>query len=131
MLGISATAIAFIVGILADPASALGINCRGSGLCNSLEPDLSDMMQMIDGHLDPNHGYIDGATIACEQSLCIFVKGNANPLFSNDVMPLLNRLYNHGCRVCGSVPFNTNNDPSDGILVSNYVLNMPCTGLCP
>ena len=49
------------------------------------------------------------------------------------VRMLADKILEHGCKTCGSVPYNFlegNNDPAPGILTFNYVKNPSCTGGC-
>jgi hypothetical protein len=148
---------------------ALGINCRGSGLCGlaTLENKASvgivqlwhDVLANTDK--DPNTVYNSGDHIVCigtsvpitigasasggvdglegELSLesnfqigtggvCLFPQGASLTL--GKIRDLVDALGNHGCSTCGSVPIHFvdegSNDPSSGILTSNYVGNPFC-----
>ncbi|KAK6072578.1 hypothetical protein SCUP234_09128 [Seiridium cupressi] len=159
----------------ADPMNprALGINCRGSGLCDlaTLENHSGvrivqlwhDVLQATDK--DPNTVYNSGDHIVCigtsvsitvgasvsgevegiggELSLesdvsigtggvCLFPQGASLTL--GQIRDLIDALGDHGCATCGSVPIHFvdqgSNDPSSGILTSNYVGNPYCGGNC-
>ncbi len=146
---------------------ALGINCRGSGLCdyatlNSGTRILQlwhDVLQATDK--DPSTVYNSGDHIVCVSSstkltigasasatyegvggsvslssnvnigtggVCLFPQGASLTL--GQIRALVDALGNHGCVTCGSVPINFvdqgSNDPSAGILTSNYVGNPYC-----
>lgn len=154
-----------------DPMNprALGINCRGSGLCGlaTLENHSGvgivqlwhDVLAATDK--DANTVYNDGEHIVCigttvsitvgasvsaevegiggELSLetdvsigtggvCLFLQGASLTL--SQIRDLVDAIGNHGCTTCGSVPIHFvdqgSNDPSSGILTSNYVGNPYC-----
>ncbi|KAI4860320.1 hypothetical protein F4820DRAFT_461812 [Hypoxylon rubiginosum] len=158
-----------------DPLNprALGINCRGSGLCDfaTIENHSGvrilqlwhDILQATDK--DPGTVYNSGDHIVCigtsatvtvgasasaevdglggELSLssdisigtggvCLFPQGASLTLAQ--IRDLVDALGNHGCATCGSVPIHFvdqgSNDPSSGILTSNYVGNPFCGGNC-
>ncbi|KAI0382696.1 hypothetical protein F5Y04DRAFT_287746 [Hypomontagnella monticulosa] len=176
--GLFASALALPAGMSANPADplnprALGINCRGSGLCGlaTLENHSGtrilqlwhDILAATDK--DPNTVYNSGDHIVCvgtsatitvgasasaevdgisgELSLssdvsigtggvCLFPQGASLTLAQ--IRQLVDALGNHGCATCGSVPIHFvdqgSNDPSSGILTSNYVGNPFCGGNC-
>jgi len=178
---IALTAAGLASSVLAMPAStslntanpltsrALGINCRGSGLCPlaTLENHSGvrilqlwhDILAATDK--DPNTVYNSGDHIVCvgtsvsitvgasagaevegisgEISLstdvsigtggvCLFPQGASLTL--QQIRDLVDALGEHGCATCGSVPIHFvdqgSNDPSSGILTSNYVGNPFC-----
>ncbi|KAF3912463.1 hypothetical protein ABW20_dc0104293 [Dactylellina cionopaga] len=115
-----------LVAILASSStiSALGINCRGSpasaGNCR-----MNDIIAAAT-RLDPNRQYNNGDHIVCcstlaGNGLCAFYQGISGSRAGSTVLPLLQRLKDHNCQVCGSVPigFPGSNDPKDGILTVN------------
>ncbi|KAH6647600.1 hypothetical protein BKA67DRAFT_662374 [Truncatella angustata] len=168
----------FSASTLALPADdlnprALGINCRGSGLCPlaTLENHSGvnilqlwhDLLKATDK--DPNTIYNSGDHIVCvgtqskvtvgasasaevegiggELSLesdisigtggvCLFPQGASLSLAQ--IRELVDAIGGHGCATCGSVPIHFvdqgSNDPSSGILTSNYVGNPYCGGNC-
>ena len=71
-----------------------------------------------------------------EGGICLFAQNlKQGPLTLSGVRLLVDKLLEHGCGTCGSVPVhfvdqNGNNDPSDGILTFNYVAHPYCTGNC-
>ncbi|KAI0138582.1 hypothetical protein F4776DRAFT_662955 [Hypoxylon sp. NC0597] len=173
-----ASALALPTDISANPSDlmnprALGINCRGSGLCPlaTIENHSGtrilqlwhDILAATDK--DPNTVYNSGDHIVCvgtsvsitvgasvgaevdglsgevsletEASLgtggvCLFPQGASLTLAQ--IRELVDALGNHGCATCGSVPIHFvdkgSNDPSSGILTSNYVGNPFCGGNC-
>ncbi|KAI8635120.1 Kp4-domain-containing protein [Xylariaceae sp. FL1651] len=142
-----------------DPR-ALGINCRGSGLCGlaTLENHSGvrilqlwhDVLAATDK--DPNTVYnagdhvvasaemdgIDGKlSLKTEASIgtggvCLFPQKASLTLAQ--IRALVDALGEHGCSTCGSVPIHFvdqgSNNPSSGILTSNYVGNPFCDGNC-
>ncbi|OTB01348.1 hypothetical protein M426DRAFT_14510 [Hypoxylon sp. CI-4A] len=176
--GLLASANALPAGMSPNPADplnprALGINCRGSGLCDlaTLENHSGvrivqlwhDLLKATDK--DPDTTYNDGDHIVCvgtsatitvgasasaevegisgELSLssdvsigtggvCLFPQGASLKL--SQIRDLVDAIGDHGCATCGSVPIHFvdqgSNDPSSGILTSNYVGNPYCGGNC-
>jgi hypothetical protein len=157
MIFIPSPAIFFGITLLVvTTASALGINCRGSGLCPQqiLAPTYIDTILKIATGLvfdcDPKGDfdcgpmadtdiYAPGSKIICLPQgksflggICAFTQGNVAALYGVVIKRKLQELSNHGCGVCGSVPIGDNNDPGEaGILTVNYVSNSVCAGLCP
>ncbi|KAI6085035.1 hypothetical protein F4821DRAFT_261399 [Hypoxylon rubiginosum] len=176
--GLVASTFALPAGMSANPSDpmnprALGINCRGSGLCGlaTIENHSGtrilqlwhDILAATDK--DPSTVYNSGDHIVCigtsatitvgasvsaeaeglsgELSLssdvsigtggvCLFPQGASLTLAQ--IRDLVDALGNHGCATCGSVPIHfvdqNSNDPSSGILTSNYVGNPFCGGNC-
>ncbi|MCJ1256911.1 hypothetical protein MMC24_004736 [Lignoscripta atroalba] len=127
--------------------SALGINCRGSILCNqqptNVINDLYDALttgnstRVPHGPISDNVLYNAGDQIACygvgKGGICLFMQGNV----PEGAMPgyvlkeRIEDLNHHGCRTCGSVPLSGDNDPDEmGILTANYVDIRKCIGVC-
>ncbi|MCJ1376776.1 hypothetical protein MMC20_008021 [Loxospora ochrophaea] len=152
--------------------SALGINCRGSGLCPRAgwnDPQSESIMQILrdavwastkdnsttynsDDHIicisesqsvtiTAGAGY-DGVSGSFslngnigEGGICLFPQDLAAPNIDlGTVRPLVDKLLEHGCSVCGSIPVHEidegSNDPKDGILTFNYVAAPYCVGDC-
>lgn len=152
---------------------ALGINCRGSGLCDLATIENNSGVRILQlwhdvlaaTDKDPNTVYNDGDHIVCvgtsvsitvgasasaevegiggEISLetsgslgtggvCLFPQGASLTLAQ--IRDLVDAIGDHGCATCGSVPIHFvdqgSNDPSSGILTSNYVGNPYCGGNC-
>ncbi|KAI1491652.1 hypothetical protein F5X96DRAFT_630411 [Biscogniauxia mediterranea] len=176
--GLLATALALPSNMSGNPADplnprALGINCRGSGLCPlaTIENHSgTNIMQLWHDVLaatdkDDSTTYNSGDHIVCigtqakitigasagaevdgisgeislstEASLgtggvCLFPQGASLNL--GQIKQLVDALGQHGCSTCGSVPIHfvdqNSNDPSSGILTSNYVGNPYCSGNC-
>lgn len=177
----SSALIAGIAALTAPAVQALGINCRGSGLCHlasweNKAPE-SVMQVLRDAVWQSNKvndtAYNNGEHIICiagKQSvtlsgsdtynspqtqygsgsvsgtfslsgsiatggICLFAQGLTAPALNlGDIRPLTDKLLEHGCGTCGSVPVHFvdqgSNDPKDGILTFNYVKNPYCTGKC-
>ncbi|KAI0528524.1 killer toxin [Xylaria digitata] len=117
----------------------LGINCRGSGLCdgfintsiNGYEADT--LTKWING-IDPNRWYNNGQQIACFESshICAFLQ-NTGGAWGSKIKQLAHYIPDHNCKVCGSVPYyfpEGNNNVADGMLTYNYVTNACGHGLC-
>ncbi|KAJ6441631.1 Killer toxin, Kp4 [Purpureocillium lavendulum] len=64
---------------LAATANALGINCRGSGLCPSdgAAGNLINLKAIVDGIQPRDRRYNTGQQIACTGSLCAFYQKDA------------------------------------------------------
>ncbi|KAI2618186.1 hypothetical protein GGR54DRAFT_640754 [Hypoxylon sp. NC1633] len=178
-MGLFASVLALPANMTPNPANplsprALGINCRGSGLCDLATLENSsgtrilqtwhDVLAATD--IDENTTFNSGDHIVCigtqvsvtvgasvsaeveggaggELSLetnaslgtggvCLFPQGASVTLAQ--ARQLVDALGNHGCATCGSVPVHFvdqgSNDPSSGILTSNYVGNPFCGGNC-
>lgn len=112
-------------------ADALGINCRGSGLCPSdgAAGNLINLKAIVDGIQDRGRHYNTGQQIACTGSLCTFFQNGASGN-AGDASGLLQQLLDHGCHKCGSVPTQPGNDVSKGELTVNVVGNPSCQGAC-
>ncbi|KAI9862064.1 MAG: hypothetical protein M1813_004836 [Trichoglossum hirsutum] len=140
---------ALVAATAISSVAALGINCGGSALCsNTLDQVASNLNTYIQG-IDPNRWYNNGEWIACTQSesniipdvsgslgFCAFLQ-NTGGTWGSIIKQLAPEIPNHGCRVCGSVPYyflQGNNNVDDGELTFNMV-TMPkgtrCTnGVC-
>jgi hypothetical protein len=115
--------------------AALGINCQGSANCGifiSRHPGLTgaeSLRQGITAQVDDNRWYQNGEQLACVtgalcDSICAFLQ-NTGGLPGNEIKTLAQRIVEHGCTVCGSVPVffdqGDNNVDSHGELTFNYV----------
>ncbi|MCJ1264988.1 hypothetical protein MMC22_004863 [Lobaria immixta] len=124
-------------------ASALGINCRGSGMCGRyfgrpFFPAEYLHKAVFDSKKDPSTIYRDHEHITCAKLLpssdgyCLFPQGA--DLTLAQIRPLFDALLAHNCKYCGSVPIHfvnwKSNDPRWGILTLNYVHKADCTGNC-
>ena len=174
----SLTLLPSLTSLLAGAASALGINCRGSGLCplatwdnqsplpvmqilrdalyQSKAPDSTpynggDHVICVSNTLtinlslpiiDPT-GLTSGSALGSwhlggkikDGGICLFPQGLKNgPLTLGMIRKLVDKLLEHGCETCGSVPIHFvdqgSNDPDDGILTFNYVRHPYCTENC-
>ncbi|KAL8752517.1 MAG: hypothetical protein Q9184_005706 [Pyrenodesmia sp. 2 TL-2023] len=137
------------LGLLLHPATALGINCRGSAFCqhgpSSLNPDIISIFLALAtgipdacpstfscGPINNTDMYAPGAHILCFPQglsflggICAFTQGNVAGAGTNGLVikKKLRELKVHGCTLCGSVPLSAvGNDPDEeGILTVNYV----------
>lgn len=122
---------------------ALGINCRGSLICETMghRGSVSQLEGIMAVGLDKSCTYPNGQHIACaaighgSKGVCAFLQGTAAGLKGDQILLLIADLAAHNCDSCGSVPigYPESNDPSDGILTVNYVVNTanPCpNGIC-
>ncbi len=116
---------------LSGSVSALGINCRGSGLCPSdgAAGNLINLKAIVDGIQDRNRHYNTGQQIACTGSLCTYFQNGASGN-AGDASGLLQQLLDHGCKKCGSAPTQPGNDVSKGELTVNVVGSPSCQGAC-
>jgi hypothetical protein len=130
--------------LLSTTVSALGINCRGSGLCMNAHcgkqgKNCLNTIGTFLERIDPNATYTNGEKIACALSphleplpasaVCAFtqhIEGN-NVTTGAEITAAYKRLAMHGCRTCGSAPLDAaRNDVELGELTLNYVINNPC-----
>ena len=89
------------IATLAASASALGINCRGSGFCPSdgAAGNLINLKAIVDNIQPRNRYYSTGQQIACTGSLCAFFQNGATGT-AEQVMGYLKQLLDHGyCRM--------------------------------
>ncbi|KAK3181607.1 hypothetical protein K4F52_007162 [Lecanicillium sp. MT-2017a] len=116
---------------LITSTSALGINCRGSGLCPSdgAAGNLLNLKAIVDNIGDRNRHYDTGKQIACTGSLCAFYQNGASGTAAR-TSELLQQLLDHGCKKCGSVPTQPGNDVKNGELTVNVVGHPDCQGAC-
>ena len=98
---------------LSSTSTALGINCRGSSGCagsgiSGSGTRLSRIKNKIDS-IDDNKHYNNGDHIVCEKNklgtgICAFFQSTGNGGSGADAKRLVQKLINHGCTACGSVP---------------------------
>ncbi|KAF5970439.1 TOX4 [Fusarium coicis] len=94
-------------------SDALGINCRGSGLCSGNKGALGQLIAQV-------------RAIACIPfafgNLCAFYQGIGSRTFTKEQsVTFLDQLRQHGCSKCGSIPVDPGNDVKNGQLTVNYV----------
>ncbi|KAK9437838.1 killer toxin, Kp4/SMK-like, core [Metarhizium brunneum] len=117
-------------------AAALGINCRGSGVCSFNDASLQVVHDQI-GNLIAGGGgdrhFNQGQQIACSHgsqgSVCAFYQNGASGS-ARDAYGQVQGLIDHRCRQCGSIPTQPGNDVSKGELTVNYVGKPCCEGDC-
>ncbi|KAL3963620.1 hypothetical protein ACCO45_000624 [Purpureocillium lilacinum] len=104
---------------LAASANALGINCRGSGLCPSdgAAGNLINLKAIVDGIQPRGRSYSTGQQIACTGSLCAFYQNGATGT-AEQASGFMQALLDHGCKKCGSCPTQPGNDVKNGGRVS-------------
>ena len=140
MMHISTTAALLSIRFLfGGSGSALGIICRGSGMCSLVAcGGRSCIAQMYDlvSLLPDNATYAPGAHILCspKQSLgdgiCLFTE-RYGPASGAQVKAAYDYIFRYGCGKCGSAPFEpAANDVGRGSLTVNVVHNPHCKGIC-
>jgi hypothetical protein len=124
--------------------AALGINCQGSALCGNfistatLDTTVAENLREQIARVNDNRWYQNGERIVCVyggasllcDSICTFLQ-NTGGLPGNEIKTLAQRIVEHGCTVCGSVPVffdqGDNNVDSHGELTFNFV-SFSCFG---
>ncbi|KAK3384128.1 killer toxin, Kp4/SMK-like protein, core [Lasiosphaeria ovina] len=110
-------------------ANALGINCRGNSQCKGSARELVGVINTIGGG-----SFNNGQQIACVTgSLCAFFQGvPGGSVDAATTKTLAQKIIDHGCNSCGSVPLSDNN-PATGILTFNFVGSVCANGnvVCP
>ncbi|KAK5990861.1 KP4 killer toxin [Cladobotryum mycophilum] len=117
-------------------AAALGINCRGSFMCNASEgislQTVHDQIGVLVANNADRH-FNTGEQIACSHgsqgSICAFFQSGASGS-ARDAYNFAQQLLDHKCGACGSVPTQGGNDVSKGQLTVNYVTQPCCDGDC-
>nr|PNR29513.1 hypothetical protein PHYPA_028207 [Physcomitrium patens] len=111
----------------ASTASELGINCRGSFICSEGRGNEASILVSYINNIDPNRWYQNGQHIACYDGFCAFLQ-NTGGAWGYNTRGLAHFIPEHGCRVCGSVPYfyPSINDVSKGQLTFNYVSKPKC-----
>ena len=115
------TTVAIAVLAATTQVTALGVNCRGSGLCSSCRAHaLSEINTQIQA-LNDNNQYPNGQHIACSGSCCAFLQNISGTKSGRDVKGYIQQLLAHGCTKCGSQPTEPGNNVNTGELTVNYV----------
>lgn len=106
--------------------SGLGINCRGSGLCDSGGGAATDLVAAMK-NINPSQWYNDGDHIACRGTsgragICAFLQ-NSGGENGSTIQSLAPYITDHGCSNCGSVPllYPSENNVANGELTFNDV----------
>ncbi|OTA56409.1 killer toxin [Hypoxylon sp. EC38] len=106
----------------------LGINCRGSSNCAGTICSIFDIQNIINGKSDTAM-FSPGEHIACcgdidgtGPGLCAFTQSTSRSISGSEAKGLIAGLIAHGCKKCGSIPFQ-NNDVAQGELTVNFVSN--------
>ncbi|CEF75998.1 hypothetical protein FGSG_10551 [Fusarium graminearum PH-1] len=112
-------------------SDALGINCRGSGLCSGNKGALSQLIAQVRA-IDPSKRFGNGEHVTCvdidnignHPAICAFYQGIGDRTFSlSETQTFLQQIVDHGCKLCGSVPTDPGNNVANGQLTVNVVIN--------
>ncbi|KAM0266214.1 hypothetical protein ACHAPA_007216 [Fusarium lateritium] len=121
---------------LVSAASALGINCRGSGWCDINSASLNNLLtkaKQLQARGLGDHYWGEGVQIACSGgqwgSICAFFQSGASGNTDRAVQ-LIQGILDHGCTQCGSIPTQDGNNVANGQLTVNYVEHPCCSGDC-
>ncbi|KAB8233944.1 hypothetical protein ETB97_003270 [Aspergillus alliaceus] len=123
------------LGVLA--VEGKGINCEGSSNCGNVAFHISKLINDVK-NIDPNRWYYNGNRIACWQNVagsgfCAFPQKTGG-VPGKSIPDLLQKISDHGCKRCGSVPLfypQDNNIDSHGEITVNWVSSTGgCNGLC-
>ena len=115
---------------LSRPTIALGINCRGSWICGSLDNRrYVSPSEALSARASTNPASTRTTNTWCgsigknSEGVCAFLQGTSAGLKGSEIVPLIAYLAAHDCENCGSVPIGhpQSDDPSDGILTVNIV----------
>lgn len=122
-----------VVFTTANKARALGINCRGSGLCGFSDPGVANALVGYIMEISDDTVYANGQQIACKQHICAFLQDvSGGGASGSTIKALAPDIPGHGCKACGSVPLQDNN-VAEGQLTFNQAV-APCNdgadGLC-
>ena len=137
-----ALSILALTSLASSCVTALGINCQGSSNCvyfrpNNPGPNVAESLrQRIVAQVSDNTWYPNGQHLACVDgqvradpftsygSVCAFLQGTGG-LPGNEIKTLAQRIVEHGCKTCGSVPVyfdkGDNDVKSHGQLTFNFV----------
>ncbi|EGX95195.1 Killer toxin, Kp4/SMK-like, core [Cordyceps militaris CM01] len=110
-------------------AAALGINCRGSGVCNFNDASLQVVHDQVGALIAGGGGDRRFNSGGSQGSICAFYQNGASGT-ARDAYGQLQQLLDHKCRACGSVPTQPGNDVSKGELTVNFVSKACCGGSC-
>jgi hypothetical protein len=106
-------------------AAAEGTNCEGNSNCAGTLCNLGDLQNQIN-QIDPATLFSPGQHIACcgdpgaSSGICAFTQITSMQVDASSVQALIQGLIDHGCKKCGSLPFQDNNDKT-GELTVNWV----------
>jgi hypothetical protein len=117
--------------LAASMITALGINCRGSGLCPGNKGILAQAQGQLRG-MDQSQTFTEGQHITCvessvsigDPSLCIFYQRTSGRKFTvAQTLQHVQNLLDHHCAACGSDPTDPGNNVANGMLTANMVTN--------
>lgn len=134
---------------LATTVAALGINCRGSAMCGwsaggQYNKNLIHTIGYYISLLNDTAEYEKGEQIVCTQRLgleidsgswsvtiCAFPQHIKQNVTGAQIKAAYRRIEAHGCKRCGSAPFDAvKNESGDGELTLNYVDYHCGSGVC-
>ncbi|KAF4471800.1 TOX4 [Fusarium albosuccineum] len=110
-------------------SEALGINCRGSGLCTGNKGALSQLVAQFRA-IDPSTTFRNGEHVTCvginqlgaHPAICLFYQNIGDRTFTlAQTQAYLQQILDHNCKLCGSVPTDPGNDVKNGQLTVNVV----------
>ena len=94
---------------LSTPSLGKGINCKGSTMCHgagSNGESIQNIFNSVNGQGD-SILYTNGQHLACDAEgtgLCAYYQKRPGGGTAGEAKGFLQRLIDHGCDVCGSVP---------------------------
>jgi hypothetical protein len=116
----------------APVVSALGSNCRDSGVCAGIEANLSSAIAQLKA-MDQHQRFSDGQHITCvdttsegRSSLCLSFQGTGRSWSVFQTAWFAQALIEKGCQACGSLSLGS--DHKHGELTSS-VITKPASGL--
>lgn len=136
----SSTALIAVPIFFGGVTTALGINCRGSGMCSFVHCGgrtcIGQLSELV-VQLPDNATYAPGAHILCSpkqkfgDGICLFTE-RFGPATGAQVKAAYAYIMRWGCQKCGSAPFDpAGNDVGKGSLTVNVVHKPNCKGICP
>ncbi|KAG9188514.1 hypothetical protein G6011_02437 [Alternaria panax] len=110
-----------------------GANCKGSSQCKYCRASLDQILETL--HKIPDHvTFGNNEKIACQvcnhiyfQGMCIFARNLHMKINAKDVREIVQRLRNHPCGRCGTVPIHEGASLDQGMITANY-MNRACAG---
>ncbi|KAI8940411.1 hypothetical protein NX059_004101 [Plenodomus lindquistii] len=130
---------------MALPKRALGINCRGSRMCDTCKSNSKDVLKLINTIPDDAE-YGNGEKIACapcsywefvrldtDPGLCVFannMKKKDEKVKGKRVKEMVAKLVSRGCKNCGSNPVHPGNNIGTGQVTMNFVQKSCGPGVC-
>ncbi|KAL1794993.1 hypothetical protein ACET3X_006809 [Alternaria dauci] len=110
-----------------------GINCKGSSQCKYCKASLDQILATL-RKIPDNVTFMNGEKIACQtcdpehiQGICVFARNLHMEINAKDARQIVQRLRDHSCGRCGSVPIHKGADLEQGMITANYVTTA-CVG---